>query len=271
MTAARPLFELRMIGDATERRYRRMRPEVEALPWGTLDPSAHDPRAVLAARKAWTFAAFQEHRTAAACALTLEWLVAARAPLDLIAVATRFPLDEMVHVEMCARVAMELGGAIALEHDPLHLIPRPKEGLSPLLAAADCVVRYFCVGEAISIPLLRGTWKASRHPLLKGVLARIVKDEAAHGQFGWTFLDWALEDLSDDDKEHLAEVATTTIAELKKSWALVEKRPRAPRVMQSAVSALAWMDSEQYLALAKRSLEGKVVGPLRARGIAVEG
>jgi hypothetical protein len=147
------------------------------------------------------------------------------------------------------------------------LIPRPEAGLSALLTAADCVVRYFCVGEAISIPLLRGTWKASRHPLLKAVLGRIVKDEAAHGQFGWTFLDWALDDLSADDRRHLARVAGATIRELKKSWKAVERRPRT---LQSAVSALAWMDSEPYLALARRSLADKVVEPLRARGIEVD-
>ena len=265
-TATKVLFELRMLGDATERRYRRMRPEVEAMPWGTLEPARYDPRAVATARKAWTAAAFQEHRTAAACAHTLEALVAARAPLDLIATATRFPLDEMVHVEMCARIAMELGGAVPLRHDPLHLIPLPEKGLSALLTAADCVVRYFCIGEAISIPLLRGTWKAARHPLLKAVLARIVKDEAAHGQFGWTFLDWALEDLGDTDRAHLSRVAATTIAELKKSWAAVERRQAHAK---TDLGALAWMDSTEYLVLAKKSLEGKVLAPLRARGIDV--
>ncbi|MGZ3422129.1 MAG: hypothetical protein ACXVEE_29935 [Polyangiales bacterium] len=259
-------FELRMLGDGTERRYRRMRPEVEALPWGTLDPKEHDPRSVDAARKAWTLAAFQEHRTGAACAHTLDWLIAARAPVDLIATATRFPLDEMVHVEMCARVAMELGGGVGIEHDPTHLIPRPRSGMSALRTAADCVVRYFCVGEAISIPLLRGTWKAAKHPLLKGVLGRIVKDEAAHGQFGWTFLDWALEDLGEDDRAHLADVAKLTIRELEKTWSVIAKRRRLPA---SEVGALAWMETDAYLELAHRSLATKVLAPLRDRGIVV--
>ena len=55
------------------------------------------------------------------------------------------------------------------------------------------IARFFCVGEALSIPLLRGTWHAARHPLPRAVLGRIVKDEAAHGVFGFMFLDWALE------------------------------------------------------------------------------
>src|SRR5258706_5956269 len=99
-------FELSMYGEGVERRYRRMRPEVAAMPWGTFDASALSPRALAEARRAWTGAAFQEHRTGVACTMTLRAMMEARAPVDLIAVATRFPLDEMVHVEMCARMAM---------------------------------------------------------------------------------------------------------------------------------------------------------------------
>ena len=47
-------FELFMHGGATEKRYRKMRPEVEKLPWGTLDPSKFDAPLVLEARKSWT-------------------------------------------------------------------------------------------------------------------------------------------------------------------------------------------------------------------------
>ncbi|HET9932751.1 MAG TPA: ferritin-like domain-containing protein [Polyangiaceae bacterium] len=257
-------FELFMLGGAAEKRYRRMRPEVTALPWGTLDPRAFDPELVLAARKSWTLAAYQEHRTGAACAETVQAMITARVPLDLIAVATRFPLDEMAHVEMCARLAEELGGGTHVEFDPAFLIPSPSSELRPLLRAADCVVRYFCVGEALSIPLLHGTWRAAKHPLVKAVLGRIVRDEAAHGLFGWTFLDWALDELDASDREHLARIAGATIDTLTDSWKTIRGRPESDL---DSIHALGWMDSEAYLALAKRSLRAKVLEPLRARGI----
>src|SRR5678816_2634572 len=92
------LFELELLGGPWERRYRSARPEVEAMPWETLDPSAYSDEVLAAARAAWTGAAFQEHRTAAACASTLRALVEACAPLDLLAAFSRFPLDEIVHV-----------------------------------------------------------------------------------------------------------------------------------------------------------------------------
>ena len=95
------LFELELLGGSVEKKYRQMRPEVEEMPWGTLNPKDYPPHIVAAARKSWTGAAYQEFRTGAACAATVRALIEARAPIDLIALASRFPLDEMVHVELC--------------------------------------------------------------------------------------------------------------------------------------------------------------------------
>jgi hypothetical protein len=71
---AQELFELEFSGDNVERRYRRMRTEVEAMPWGTFDTRGLPEAAVTLARKQWTSFAFQEHRTALACAATLRAL-----------------------------------------------------------------------------------------------------------------------------------------------------------------------------------------------------
>jgi len=170
----------------------------------------------------------------------------------------------MVHVEMCARLAMELGGGTHVEFDPHELIPSPPTDMPPLLRAVDCVVRYFCVGEALSIPLLHGTWRAAKHPLVRGVLGRIVRDEAAHGVFGWTFLDWVSDELTDEDRAHLARVASRTIVALTDSWKSIAKRPIGSA---DDVHALGWMETQPYLDLARRSLETRVLAPLRARGI----
>ncbi|MBL9113036.1 MAG: hypothetical protein JNM74_27360 [Myxococcales bacterium] len=258
------LFELELFGGGVEKRYRRMRPEVEAMPWGTIDTRGISEEDLVAARRAWTGAAFQEHRTGIACAATLRALIECRAPLDLIALGSRFPLDEMVHVELCARMAMELGGGTEIQHDPDLMVLDAKEGTPPLLRAAELVVRFFCVGEALSIPLLRGTWHAAKHPLPKAVLGRIVKDEAAHGTFGFAFLDWAAPMLGEDDLAHLARHARLAVDAIHDQWKDIEKRPRRT---ETAGDALAWMESGAYLQLARKSMETKVLAPLRERGI----
>jgi hypothetical protein len=263
------VFELEMLGEGVERRYRKLRPEVEGMPWGTFDTSAFTARALIAARKAWTTAAFQEHRTGIACAATLRALYECRAPIDLIALAARFPMDELVHIELCARMAMELGGGTEIQHDPDALIVDPSDKLPPLLRAADMVVRFFCVGEALSIPLLKGTWHAAKHPLPRAILGRIVRDEAAHGTFGFTFLDWALPALSDKDKGHLARAADGPIRAIRRQWEEMRKR-RTPGYDQSVGDALGWMQTDPYVELASRCMTSRVIEPLRARGIMVK-
>lgn len=264
--ASAELFELELLGGPVERRYRNARPEIDAMPWGTLRAADYPAHQVAAGRRAWTRAAFQEWRTGTACALTVKALYEARAPLDLIAMATRFPLDELVHVELCSRLAMELGGATPLVHDPNHLVIEPLADVDPVFRCADLVVRFFCVGEALSIPMLRGTWHSTRHPLPRAVLGRIVRDEAAHGAFGWLFLDWAQDLLAPEWLPRLGQAADETVAGVKRNWAHLAERADDPT---SAAHALGWMETDAYLALARRSLERNVLAPLRRRGIPV--
>jgi hypothetical protein len=258
------LFELELLGGRIEQRYRKARPEVEAMPWGTLDLASFSEAALVAARRSWTGAAFQEHRTASACAATLRALVEARAPLDLIAGFSRFPLDELVHVELCAKMAMELGGGTEVWHQPTAMVADADPSLDVLGRACELVTRNFCVGEALSIPLLHGTWVRAAHPLPRAVLGRIVRDEAAHGVFGWIFLDWALPLLSPGDLELIRRTARAAIAEVKRLWDDLRSRPP---VEPAVGHALGWMGSAEYLRLAERSLQTRVLAPFAARGI----
>jgi hypothetical protein len=235
------------------------------MPWGTLGGLSIGDDARIMAQRAWTGAAYQEHRTAIACAATLRALLEARAPIDLVAVATRFPLDEMTHVEMCARMAMEMGGGTEIRYDPTEVVTGAPDGAPNLVRAADLVVRFFCVGEALSIPLLRGAAKAARHPLPRAVLNRIVKDEAAHGVFGFTFLDWAADRLGEPERRFLGERADLAIEATKSTWREIAKQPRATE----SSDALAWMQTDEYLETARRSMQRYVVEPLRARGIPI--
>ena len=88
-------------------------------------------------------------------------------------------MDELVHVELCSRMAMELGGGTEIRYEPEDVIADAASDLPPLMRAADMIVRFFCVGEAVSIPLLRGTWHAARHPLPRAILGRIVRPDGA--------------------------------------------------------------------------------------------
>ena len=261
------LFELELFGEGIEKRYRRLRPDVEAMPWGTLRTEGHPERMVIAARTAWTGAAFQEHRTGAACAITLKALIEARAPLDLIAIACRFPLDEMVHVELCSRLAMELGGGTEIRHDPRELVYEPSRAVSPLRIASELVVHNFCVGEALSIPMLRGAAKAANQPLTRAVLSRIVRDEAMHGTFGWSYLEWARDHLTSEDLGHLSHLAARSIRGVVANWDYLKRELLEGPQQRPKAHALGWMQTRDYLTLAAISIQKKVLTPLLRFGI----
>ncbi len=294
-----PSFEIGLIGGPAGRWYRKARPEVEAMPWGTLPLDDVAPATLERARRVWTMAAFQEYRTGAACARALGQLIEVSAPLDLIALVSRFPLDEMVHVELAARLLQELGGAVDLRFDPERLVPPKAAGLDPLLACAETMVRVFCVGEAVSIPILRASWLHAELPLIREILGRIVKDEAVHGEVGFWFLDWCLEGFDADERAFLQRAAHHEISKLVAAWDRFAPGVRGTE--QSAIGdgdasgdddaigaaeaasrgaygltdggagrgagQLGWMPEAVYFETAHRALDEAVLAPLTARGL----
>lgn len=67
---------------------------------------------------------------------------------------------------------------------------------------------------------------------------------------GWAFLDWADEELTDEDRDRLAAAADQTIGEIHRSWADIRRRPRGPAATDHA---LGLMETDAYLELAARS------------------
>lgn len=258
------LFELSMHGGAPERRYRRLRPDIEKLPWDLFRPGRPSEATLAAARRGWTEAALQEYASADAHAVMLRALVRARAPLDLSAVVSRFPLDELAHAELCARMAGLLGGGAPIAYEPNRLYPTPKVGQRPAeIEAAELVLWNCCVSESWAYPVLAGLWEAERDPLLRPLRGRIARDEAAHGQFGWIFLDWL--DPEPDDRALLAPVAAKAVRAIQ---ANLEATARMSDGAFGPLAPLGGLDKAGYLALATAALRERVIEPLAARGLA---
>lgn len=232
-----------------------------AFDWGSLDPSGYTPDVVERAQRFWTEAAFDEYRTGIAMGQLVQTLGEARVPIDLWSVACRFPGDEVVHVELCARMAMALGGASRIVYEPSAVACPLDPGLTPLQRANELVVRVCCVGETISVPLMSGSLKATTHPLARAVLTRIVRDEALHGRFGTMYLDWIACDFDDAERARLSEVASGTLRQFAPLWEPLEESP--PHLNEG----LGWMPAAEYLELATATVNDKVVAPLAGFGI----
>lgn len=264
-------FELSWLGGPTERHFRKLRPGVEGMPWGTLRPSDFPPTLVDRARISWTEAAYNEYCTAAAFADLLKALLEARAPVDLIGMASDFVADEIHHVELTARLAMELGGGAPYRIDFSHLTQMPAPELDAFQRANELAVRICSVAEAFSVPMLAGCLKSATHPLVSAVLERIVQDEAPHGTLGHHYLSWAAERMDDSERARLSGVAIDALRSLAPLWQRLRSRVvdgvTSEGYLLSHVHQLGWMESSAYAERARRAVRDDVVAPLSRFGI----
>ncbi len=248
-------FSLEAMGGLWARRLDKRRAGLEEIDWSEIAREA-TTELVTAARDVWTRSAFSEYASGAAFAEIAAHLLAARAPIDLIAAAGDFVGDEMFHAELASRVAMSLGGALPLDVNYEKLV-RPPEGEGALLRAAELVVRSCCVGESLTVPMLKQSRRAAGSRTIEAVISRILRDEAQHAQLGWWFLDWA--DLTDGDRSHLAVVAGATI----RSFGVIFGRACAGN------EGLGALPCAQFDGTFLDAVSNDVVAPLAERGIVV--
>jgi len=249
------IFELEAVGGPWARRLGTRRALIDELAW---NETAGDVSSEAAerARVVWTQSAFSEIASAAAFAQIASALLAAAAPIDLVAACGDFVADEIVHAELSARVANALGGAVALDVDLAKLVRPATEG-SPLLRAAELVLRTSCIGEALTVPILKRAREQSGSPVIEAVLARIIADESAHAELGSWFLDWAEPRLDESDRAHLGAVARAAL----ESFAPVFS---APCTLHASLGV---MDCATFDEAFAQAVERRVVQPLAARGI----
>ncbi len=248
-------FALAMIGGPWGRRLAPRRAWIDELPWSEPLPQDAD-----GARVVWTRTAFSEYASAAAFAEVAAALLAAGAPIDLVAAAGDFIVDEIVHTEVAARLATTLGGAVALEVDLTRLVrpPTAEAARDPLLWAAELVVRTSCVGESLTVPMLKLARDLAGSALIEAALTAIVADEASHAQLGWWFLDWAEPRLDDTARRHLGAVAGAAMSSF------------APLLGGDCRhSGLGVVACDRYDPALTAALSRAVAQPLAARGIVV--
>jgi hypothetical protein len=278
-------FELEWMGGPAEHHFRRARPGIEEMPWGTLDTSAYPPDVLLAARATWTEAAYTEYKAVAAFSEVLRALCEAKAPLDLIGMASSFVADEVVHVELCSRLAMELGGGVPRPVDFDALTVKADPARTAFERANEMVLRISCIAEAFSGKLAASALRSTTHPLTRAVLERIVADESLHYRLGGLYFEWASEQLEDAERIRLSAVAVRALGAFAPMWRdgptgaqppavardEVAERSRAGRrrATLEQVHEIGWIESRLYKEQAHAALRDAVAQPLASYGIEI--
>jgi hypothetical protein len=258
------MFELAWRGGATEARLRRRRPGGDELPWGTIDLGRYPALHGIEARRIWSNGVFTEYASAAAFSALTTAMLSCGAPVDLIAACADMAVDELFHVELSARLTMELGGAVPLEFDLAKIAPIASPGARPLLAAAELAITTSCVSEALSVPAMARSRALAEEPLVRAVLDRLLADEGPHARLGFWFLDWAAPQLGDAERAHLARLAEDTIEVYAPLW-------REPAACETCPlpRGLGGHDDAGRRAL-RRAVEASIAEPLARHGIALD-
>jgi hypothetical protein len=257
-------FGLSMLGGASEARYRRLRPlGVDAPLWRQLAEAELSPDERSAARSGWTVAAMQEYASASSQASMLRALVRAQVPLDLSGMASGFALDELIHAELCARMAQGLGGGAAIIADDSYF-PVSPDGPDPLLDAAKLVVWSCCVCESWSKAVLCEMASRTSHPLAHAVWTQIAKDETLHGEFGWIFLDWLSDALEPPERAALNATAGQAVAVLRRGFTALT---RVTEAQAAPLGVLPGFAAPELMTFVEMVLEREVISRLRDYGL----
>jgi len=266
------LFELEWMGGAAEHHFRKARPGIMDLPWGTLATEDYDPEVLIAARTTWTRSSLTEYRAIAGFTEAIRAMTEAKVPVDILGMASSFVADEVVHVELASRMAMELGGGTDMETDLDVLFMRADPKLTAFQRANEMVLRVSCVAEAFSGKMAVQSLAGTTHPLTRAVLERIIADESLHYRLGGVYFDWAKDRLTDEERTRLAGIA---LAGLKPYATTLPKPPDLTangrrKATLEQVRAIGWVEARMFAGHVRDAVYKGIVKPLASYGIELD-
>ncbi len=207
-----------------------------------------------------------EYRSAAIAQHVTLWLIQVGAPPDLIRAGLQVVEDELAHSELSAGLVEAAGGG----GDPPFIdgsaltFPSPD---GPVLALGLALMRFFCIGETVAVPMFRMLRARATEPRCRQVLDIVLRDEARHRQFGWDGLDWLLAAHEAQISAVVGAALPAMLDEVQDAYGGACEQPLRP--LSPAVEAWGLAPPAAYAETARRSLADDVAPRLRARGLAV--
>ncbi len=205
-----------------------------------------------------------EYRSAALASQVTLWLIQLGAPPDLIRDGLQVVEDELTHSELSAEVATTAGGRPAAPVIQAAALALPSPD-GPLTAVALALVRFFCIGETVAVPMFRMLRAKATEPMCREVLDIVLRDEARHRQFGWDGLDWLLDGYEAQIGDAVRAALPAMLAEVRGAYGGTDEV--AATSIPSAAEAWGLAPISAYAATVTQALVGDVTPRLEARGL----
>jgi len=204
-----------------------------------------------------------EYQSAAIAQHVTLWMIQVGAPPDLIGDGLHVVRDELAHSELAAGVAAAAGNPGPPLIDPARLtLPSPA---GPLLSLAHALVRSFCVGETVAVPLFRMLRSRATVPQCRHVLDVVLGDEARHRQFGWDGLDWLLSSHEHQVAPTIRHLLPVLLDEVRQMYGGSEAE--APVALAPEMEAWGLAPASDYAATVIRAVADDVLPRLDVRGL----
>lgn len=199
----------------------RGRSALHALPEGSLPRND-------AARRFWSERTWSEFAAVPAVSQVVLALVRAGAPLETLGAYTAIADDEVRHALLSRDLAQKFGGYVDEVPEGLGYAPRS------LAAPSDVPVHVWalangCFSETVSLALIRARHAATKHPVVRAVLAETLKDESMHVRVAWELAEELLPSLPRAEKKELRGYGAELAQMLKRTFGTMGLPPALQR------------------------------------------
>lgn len=214
------------------------------------------------ARREWLRRAQAEYASAALAADLLHRLFLLGASPDVLIEGHKVVGEELDHAVLCHGIAARLGASpTAIDAAQLR-IPRYEGG--ELEQAIAFAVDFFCCSESVARPIFLEMHRGARDEEIRGVLARIQRDESRHGAFGFFVVDDLLPRVSAAERGRLQAAARASVERVR---ALYLPQAGSDDDVASADIEVGLLAPLKMASIADEELRRRVEPMLRERGL----
>ena len=213
----------------------------------------------------WRRRTQSEYTSAAIAHQVTLWLIQVGGPPDLIRDGLRIVEDELTHSELSAHVMAATGGTFVPPVIGGAMLTLPG-GHDPRAALPSSILRFFCVGETVAVPLFRMLRERCSVPVARQALDRVMRDEARHRQFGWDVLDWLLLGDRDAVLRVVAREVPLVLDGVAAAYGMPVGEPPGPELLPE-VAAWGLAARAEYAETLSVALRRDVLPRLAARGV----
>ena len=234
------------------------------IPWDAFARRAWADPALELAADATMQLAVGEYSAVALFSRIAAGLVHVGAPLDLIALASRIPSDEIRHADYALRAAARFAGRDVNVPFNRTFFEKFWEKKLEIGDLDLMMLEVSAISETIAATLLTACKEGATEPMSRAFYATVLADEVHHARLGWYYLAWRAPQWTRAERQRVADRAGEYVVDIERRfWSGRD----APRRHLASARALGVLDSPRQRIAIRRVMIDEMVPALDALGL----